>query len=201
VKDFDLAPVVVKVGGSLFDMPDLGPRLRKWLSAHADARFLLVPGGGPAANVVRDLDLRHGLGEEAAHWLALRALSLNAAFLATLLKDVPAQVVERLDECPRLWSRSTVAVIDAHAFALSDEGQPGCLPHRWSVTSDAVAARLASVCRASQLILLKSVTIPEEMSWELAGAHGYVDELFPRLVAELPRVRAINFRAAGTSDE
>src|SRR5262249_50947889 len=77
--------VVVKVGGSLYDLPGLGARLRAWLERLPSREVLLVPGGGPAADVVRDLDRLHRLGEEAAHWLALRALSVNARFLAALL--------------------------------------------------------------------------------------------------------------------
>jgi ELWxxDGT repeat protein len=78
-------PIVVKVGGSLFDLPDLGQRLHAWLAAQGHARMLLVPGGGPTADLIRAFDRRYGLGEEAAHWLALRAMALNAWILAALL--------------------------------------------------------------------------------------------------------------------
>src|SRR5262249_34902973 len=77
-------PVVVKVGGSLYDWPDLAGRLQDWLGQPSERRVLLVPGGGVTADVVRDLDQRHALGEERAHWLALHALALNAHFLAAL---------------------------------------------------------------------------------------------------------------------
>src|SRR5271166_3401866 len=73
-------PIVVKVGGSLFSMPDLAQRLRRWL-AQAGPRILLVPGGGAAADVVREFDKCHSLGEEASHWLALWSLRLNAELL------------------------------------------------------------------------------------------------------------------------
>src|SRR5207248_9110984 len=59
--------LVVKVGGSLYDLPDLADRLRRWLSALAAPRVLLVPGGGPTADVIRTFDQRHRLGEEASH--------------------------------------------------------------------------------------------------------------------------------------
>src|SRR5213595_1343108 len=116
-------PMVVKVGGSLFDLPDLGPRLQDWLKTLDTRRVLLLPGGGPTANVIRDLDHRHGLGEETAHWLALRALRLNAHFLAAL---VPASVVVG-DWGPdeTLGRDNRVAVLDAFAFASADEGRPG----------------------------------------------------------------------------
>ena len=46
--------IVVKVGGSLFDWPDLGERLCRWLAVQEEKEILLVPGGGPTADVIRD---------------------------------------------------------------------------------------------------------------------------------------------------
>src|SRR6185312_432391 len=98
--------VVVKVGGSLFDLPDLGPRLCDWLQRHAPREVLLVPGGGPAAELVRTLDRTHGLGEESSHWLALRALAINAALLAAL---VPGScVIDGLDLAELVWEQNRV---------------------------------------------------------------------------------------------
>jgi aspartokinase-like uncharacterized kinase len=76
--------IVVKVGGSLFDHPALGPGLRAYLET-LGAEVLLVPGGGLVADAVRELDRVHGLGEEAAHWLALRSLGVTGALLERLL--------------------------------------------------------------------------------------------------------------------
>ncbi len=186
-------PVVVKVGGSLFDLPDLGPRLRAWL-ATCPGPVVLVPGGGPTADVIRDLDRRHGLGEEAAHWLALRALTLNAHFLLTLLPAGHGALAAGTAECEAVWSRSRLAVVDAHAFAMADEGRPGCLPHVWSVTSDSLAARLAVVLGAAELVLLKSVTVLPRPDWTAASARGFVDPYFPQAAAPLAVIRAVNFR-------
>src|ERR1051325_5490791 len=80
---------VVKVGGSLFDLPDLRQRMQRFLGDLDAQRVLLVPGGGAAADVVRALDRVHGLGEEASHWLALQAMSVNARFLGALLPEAP----------------------------------------------------------------------------------------------------------------
>ena len=59
--------IVAKVGGSLFDLPQLGPALARW-AAEQPAPVLYVPGGGPFADVIRALDRVHDLGDEAAHW-------------------------------------------------------------------------------------------------------------------------------------
>jgi aspartokinase-like uncharacterized kinase len=181
-------PIVVKVGGSLYDLPDLGPRLRAWLSALSGRGVLLVPGGGATANLVREFDRRHQLGEETSHWLALKALSLNALFLAALLPGsrVTADVadVKGPDPC----------VLDAYRFALDDEHRPGRLPHTWNVTSDSVAARAAVAAGASRLVLLKSASLPEGIDWTEAGRRGLVDPYFAEATDHEVTVEIVNFR-------
>jgi aspartokinase-like uncharacterized kinase len=188
------SPIVVKVGGSLFDLPDLGPRLRCWLDHLPTQEVLLLPGGGAIADGVRDLDRCHGLGEERAHWLALYALALNARFLEAL---VPQSVmIEDLEERRSAWRSGQVPILDAYRFACQDEGQPGCLPHDWSVTSDSLAARVAQVLTARRLVLLKSAS-PPATGWIETSPSGYVDRHFADVIAGVPglEVVAINFRA------
>src|SRR5437773_1082411 len=79
------AGTVVKVGGGLFELPDLRERLRGWLERLDAGHVLLVAGGGGTADAVRALDRIHQLGPEASHWLAVQAMSLNARFLQALL--------------------------------------------------------------------------------------------------------------------
>ena len=176
--------IVVKVGGSLYDLPDLGERLRRFLS-QLGTSCLVVPGGGATADVVRAFDRDHGLGPTAAHWLALRACTMNAWFLRELLPM--SEIVEGPQRCPAL------GILDPHAFALADEGRAGCLPHDWSATSDSVAARVAEVSGAD-LVLLKSVDI-EGDDWERTAREGLVDPIFPVIVARAGLcVRAVNLR-------
>jgi aspartokinase-like uncharacterized kinase len=191
---FAPGPTVVKVGGSLYDLPDLGGRLRRWLGELPARHVLLVPGGGAAADAVRDFDRLNRLDEDTSHWLALRALTVNAHALAALLR--PAEVVTAWGECPAAWRRGGVAVADCHAFLAEDESRPDHLPHGWHVTSDSVAARLARLGGAGELILLKSVDLPPGADWGEACRLGAVDEYFAEAVRGAAlRVRAVNFRA------
>ncbi|HTU19407.1 MAG TPA: hypothetical protein VMG10_15205 [Gemmataceae bacterium] len=187
---------VVKVGGSLYDLANLGPRLRRWLDEQfADIRVVLVPGGGGTADMIRHLDRCHGLGEETSHWLALRALSLNAHFLAGLLPA--AFVAGKLEALRAAWEKNRLPVLDVHEFARDDEERSGRLPHSWAVTSDAVAARVAVVVQARHLVLLKSATIPPGTSWKEAGRRGLVDAMFTEVLREAPadlQVSAVNLR-------
>jgi aspartokinase-like uncharacterized kinase len=189
-------PIVVKVGGSLYDLSDLGPRLRCWLPGLSSPNVVLFPGGGAAANVVRDLDRRHRLGDEASHWLALRALTANAHFLRELLSPLQSVVSADLGSWPGLWRERRIPIVDAHAFFLADENAAGCLPHRWETTSDSLAGRVAVVVRAQRLMLLKSVAMEPGLAWSDAAHLGLVDSCFAATVASHAalEVRMINFR-------
>lgn len=186
--------VVVKVGGSLFDFPDLRSRLKRWLEAQSDARLVLVPGGGAMADAVRDYHRVHGLDEERAHWLAIRTLGINAHFLAWLVGN--GVVVEEAEDCTAAWEAGRLPVLDLFAFARADEHRPGRLPYSWRVTSDSLAARAAVALGARQLVLLKSVTIPEGTGWEQAAAQGQVDPAFPEVLRDAQglEAQAINLR-------
>lgn len=176
--------VVAKVGGSLFDLPDLRHRLEGFAASLVGTHVLFVPGGGAGADVIRQFDRVHHLGEEASHWLALRILTVNAHFLSQLLAiPVVSSVVSPLPP---------LSVLDAHAFCVTDDGQSGSLPHRWDVTSDSVAARVAFVCSAA-LVLLKSTDLEMGMSWMKATEHNLVDRSFATQVASV-RVSWVNLR-------
>jgi len=187
-------PVVVKVGGSLFDLPGLGQRLHLWLRQDAPPNVVLVPGGGELAEAVRKLDRAQHLGEEHAHLLALGAVSVAASFLAALLPD--GQVIPNLKAAAGCWKRGALPILDLAQFDLADRAQPGHLPHVWDVTSDSLALRAAIVAGAWRLILLKSVPLPANADWNEVSRQGIVDRYFPKALAaaKLLDVQALNFR-------
>jgi aspartokinase-like uncharacterized kinase len=166
--------LVVKVGGSLFDRPDLGPRLRDWLDRNAPRETILVPGGGRMVNVIRELDHMHGLGEEVAHAMALRTMTATAELLVALVPD--SCIIDGPDLAELVWEQGRRPILDALVFCESE----GTLPHTWAVTSDSIAARLAVVAGASELVLLKSVPPPagDVTAW---ADCGYVDGWLPRV--------------------
>jgi aspartokinase-like uncharacterized kinase len=179
---------VVKVGGSLFDRPDLGGRLAAFVGQWDKEPVVVVPGGGAAADAVRAWDRVQRLGDEVSHWLALRAMALSAEFLAALLRrsGVRVDVVDR----PGASCRG-VEVVDAWAFCRADDAGPDRLPHSWAATSDSVAARVAHVAGAAQLVLLKSCP---------PGPSDFVDPCFGDLVRRYRlRVLAVDFTTSTTS--
>lgn len=192
-------PIIVKVGGSLFDLPDLGQRLQKCFRNLGGSDRLIVPGGGPTVDQVRTWDCRFNLGTEISHWLALRAMQLNAWFLAGLLEEV--SVVQTMGDLLKPWAPSSgkasrVRIVDMYSWVLEDEKNPDHLPHTWEITSDSLSVRLAIQVKASQLVLLKSVDVPEG-EWVKAASAGFVDAFFPQLIIQagtVLRTRVVNLR-------
>ena len=111
--------VVVKLGGSLLDLPDLMDRLKALTEQLMPAPLLLIPGGGVAADLVRSLDQRFGLTPAQAHWTAIAAMSLNAKLLERL--NAEFRVVTDRVAAEAVWSAGRIAVLDAYAFLQSEE--------------------------------------------------------------------------------
>ncbi|VTT96911.1 Aspartate/glutamate/uridylate kinase OS=Pirellula staleyi (strain ATCC 27377 / DSM 6068 / ICPB 4128) GN=Psta_3593 PE=4 SV=1 [Gemmataceae bacterium] len=162
--------IVVKVGGSLYDHPRLGPGLRAYLDSLAPAEVWLVPGGGDVVEAIRTLDRVHALGDDACHALAVRGMELAGEFLHELIGFGSDRVsFPALDLC--------------------------AVPHSWDVTSDSIAARIARDYSAERLVLLKSVDVPAGVPWAAAAENGWVDRYFPTVVAGAAfPVEVVNFR-------
>jgi aspartokinase-like uncharacterized kinase len=185
---------IVKLGGSLFGVPDLRARLANFLADFGRPRPILVSGGGPLVDCIRRWDRIYDLGEETSHWIALRLLSASSRVLERLLPDL--QLVDSPDDCPALWQKGKVPLYDPfHFIADIDEEALDPLPRRWRATSDSIAARMAVTFGAEELVLLKSVSVPERLSRAEAALRGLVDPHFPVAAQGIPRVVAINLRS------
>ena len=194
---------VVKLGGSLLSDELLEPRWRTWFEAQQPHHTLLVVGGGALADAVRELDRRYGLSVQAAHDMAIRAMRVNAFALSKL--SCEATWVEGLDNWNRLLSVHNagepmqLAALDPVAFMMRDEPQRSGtqLPCGWQVTSDSIAARLAEILGAVELVLLKS-TLPSREAECIpirdAAAEGFVDQHFSIAARQISHVRAVNLR-------
>ena len=133
-KRADRGPLVAKLGGSLYDsVPSLVPAL-----SASPRPLLIVPGGGPFANAVRQADL----DDETAHWEAIAAMDRYGKYIASFGLPVTGQMI--------LPHRTTVFL----PLRCLKERDP--LPHSWDVTSDTIAAWVAQEL-ALDLLLLKSV--------------------------------------------
>ena len=184
---------VIKIGGSLFTFSGLVPTFQSWLGAQPAAVNILVAGGGSLADVVRDAERRFSLGDATCHWLCVDLLDVSARLLAGLLPT--SRFAVTLDDLNRMLSVEGGAVpivfCPGHFLRHDEPRMDGpSLPHNWNVTSDSIAARLAEVLAADELVLLKSADPPSS----LAADPEYVDGHFFQASHGLGAVRFVNLR-------
>jgi aspartokinase-like uncharacterized kinase len=187
-----LMPVrVVKLGGSLLDMPDLASRLRAWNAAQSPCDTVLVVGGGKLADTIRQAQIQHGFSDSVAHWLCVRTMAIQGEMLLAILPE--ARLLTGIAAVGRGASR--LWILDAWHFMREDDRHhtSAPLPESWDVTSDSIAARAAELCGADELVLLKSAPADERSLIELAESE-YVDRFFPEAARSLNRVRFVDLR-------
>lgn len=159
---------VVKLGGSLHDAPALRRWLRHLAAAPGPAR-LVVPGGGPFADTVREFQPRLGFDNLAAHRMAILAMHQFGLALQALeprlgLAETDEELRSAAASVWLPWRLAGSAAVEAS----------------WNVTSDSLACWLATRLAAPVLILVKSAPVP-------SGAHpavelvadGLLDTAFP----------------------
>lgn len=122
---------VLKLGGSLIGSA------KSLMSALSDLSkrgysFLVIPGGGPMADLVRTLHDKGLLSDEAAHWMAVLAMEQYAYLLAD---GKGAVLTAKISQTEGLK-----VLLPYRALLENDMG----LEHSWDYTSDSVAALVAS---------------------------------------------------------
>ncbi len=185
---------IVKVGGSLFDLPDLGQRIRKWLKKEEPGISIFVAGGGDLVEAIRRLHAAEPMSEERAHWLCLDAMDLMAHVLHQRLTR--SSLCTSLSQIREQKAKLTIFKLSEWMKLLEPTScySGTRLPESWDVSSDSIAARLAICTGADELVFLKSADPPSRDLQELSKL-GYVDKFLPKLAGELPPWRMVNLRS------
>ena len=186
---------VVKVGGSLLDLPDLQQRLRCWLAQRQGQRHLFVAGGGAWVDQLRSWDRRYRLDPVTAHWLAIDCMQVTAALLHTLLPE--ATLIRTWDDWQALEaSGERQVILDVKQFLqVVEPTLPGVrLVADWRVSSDSIAARVATAVAADALVLLKSRAPVGREPTAAWADENYVDVWFPQLMPDCADVAWVNLR-------
>jgi aspartokinase-like uncharacterized kinase len=189
---------VVKVGGSLFDLPELPSRLRAWLDDQPPAHNVLVAGGGQLVEQVRNWHEAEPIDDVAAHWMCVDLLTVTAHLLHAWLPEIPLIENDQL-LCQRVGEPGDTIFGPAPWMRHSEPGLPGTwLPSSWETTSDSIAGRLAAALRADEFVLMKSALPRRRHGKDLSAlaAIGYVDSMLAQMAHELPRTRLVNMRTA-----
>jgi aspartokinase-like uncharacterized kinase len=164
------APVIVKLGGSLWN----NRNLKRWVTAICDAGapIALVPGGGPFADAVRVAQAVMHFTDAAAHKMALLAMAQYAQALGDL--DERLAIAERPDDFAEVWLRRRTAVWSPVAMAAERED----IPQNWEMTSDSLAAWLARELGAVRIVLVKSAAPDAHVTAAGMASQGVVDSVF-----------------------
>jgi 5-(aminomethyl)-3-furanmethanol phosphate kinase len=177
---------VVKVGGGLLAQAGrLDEVLATLDAAGGTSSLLVVPGGGPFADAVREVEHQIGLSNDAAHWMAIMAMDQYAQLISSRLTN--GKLVTTSREIATALEDGRIPVLAPYQWIRSADP----LPHSWDVTSDSIAAWIVGQVGATRLVLVKP-----------SGASGpdIVDSCFDRVVpphVTVEIVTADRFVAAG----
>jgi aspartokinase-like uncharacterized kinase len=143
---------VIKVGGSLCENPATLKKLCSKLSEIAEKHsIVIVPGGGKFADAVRELDQKYALSADAAHRMAILGMDQFGLLLAQLIPDSCATY--SLSDAKQLSERTTVPIFLPSRLMFRENP----LEASWDVTSDSIAAYVASRLKADKVILVTNV--------------------------------------------
>jgi len=194
--------VVVKVGGSLAQWRGLGPMLDALATWRDDDAVLVIPGGGPFADLVRAAYRRHRLTARTAHRMAILSMDqfgLVLCDLASLASPVTTLTAGRLV----LRAGRIPVLLPSRMLLRHEPFEPS-----WGVTSDSIAAYLAGLAGARSLVLLKDVDgvyardprqdplapLLPRLPLSRLGRYRCVDREFPRWARGLGACWIINGR-------
>jgi aspartokinase-like uncharacterized kinase len=189
---------VIKLGGSLLTLPDWHERFQRWLATESPAINVLLIGGGELVDVLRREHARFPYTDKQMHFAALAAMEINAQLALARLPQ--AQLLNpniNLTDLPPPPSLVLVKIVEWWY----DSNRHGELPpeESWRITSDSLAAWIATQLNCD-LVLLKSSEPPPDQPGIERGetwiAHGYVDPAFMFDAGNLPSYHAVNLRAS-----
>ncbi|MHC1601451.1 MAG: amino acid kinase family protein [Candidatus Nezhaarchaeales archaeon] len=143
--------LVIKIGGSLCKYPkelkELCQGLSRWLRSR---KCILTPGGGPFADLIRQVQRDYALSDDVAHEMALLAVDQYGLMLSSIIDG--SMPVRTIAEAKRLTPGIIPILLPSHVIMSLD-----LLEHSWSAGSDCIAAAIARACNANKLVLIKDV--------------------------------------------
>lgn len=176
--------IVVKLGGSLYQSTELKHWLTSLESLAKQHSIVIVPGGGPFADNVRNAQAIYHFDESAAHHMALLAMAQFGLLLSGLS---PTCQCFRYQDFRHESNGLSVWLPDESLLSEQD------IPHSWDISSDSLSLWLASKLKAERLILVKSCAIPDKFTLSSLSQQAIIDQGFEQLYQSLPvKLQLIN---------
>lgn len=163
---------------------ETAPELLIYLQQNLDSwsasvtTVLIVPGGGVFADSIRDVHENRGISDDAAHWMAILGMEQYAYYLAD------KSGIRTTDDVDKLLPGISILM----PYRLLRSKDP--LSHSWDVTSDCIAAWVASVLDAGLIkvtdvdgVLIGGKTVATVDAAELQKmGESCVDRMLPELL-------------------
>lgn len=161
---------VIKLGGSL----SYSSQLQNCLDAVAQLQrdVVIVPGGGAFADQVRMAQHNWQFDDDTAHSMALLAMQQMALLFKSLKTEFV--IADSLAEIGEQLLKNAIVIWSPQRRELDRAG----IPASWDITSDSLAAWLAGMLKADELMLVKSALIDSHLSYRQLADHGVIDEAF-----------------------
>ncbi len=163
---------------------ETAPELLIYLQQNLDSwsasvpTVLIVPGGGVFADSIRDIHENRGISDDAAHWMAILGMEQYAYYLAD---KSGIKTTDDVDKLP-----PGISILMPYRLLRSKDP----LSHSWDVTSDCIAAWVASMLDSrlikvtdvdGVLINGKTVTTVDAAELQKMG-ESCVDRMLPELL-------------------
>ncbi len=150
--------IIVKIGGSLY----ASPHLKQWcdlLASICQQPIIIVPGGGPFADQIRDVDKQWKLADAVAHEMAVMGMQQFGLLISAINSNIkPLETLNNIaNEKSVVWMPYKDVLIHCD------------YPKNWQTTSDSLALWLAHELSAAHLCLVKSANIDGESTEQLAS--------------------------------
>jgi aspartokinase-like uncharacterized kinase len=189
---------VIKIGGSLAEDPERLRALCTKLSEFAKKyAIVVVPGGGRFADVVRDFDQRFTLSSGISHRMAILGMDQFGLLLSQITPNSCATYL--LNDAKQLSEIRVVPVFLPSRLMFKEDP----LENSWDITSDSIAAYIASRLQAAKVLLVTDVdgiftedpkkhedaTLIEQLPAEellTLNTRTSVDRFLPKLLLEAP---------------
>ena len=142
--------LVVKVGGSLYNTPELKQWLDLLTKSARHHKIIIVPGGGPFADIVRDAQKEVHFSDSAAHHMALLAMAQYGILLNSIAPQ--SELFYYSEQSPQLADTGLSIWLPTEQLLTNES-----IPHEWDVTSDSLSLWLAQQINADQLCLIKRI--------------------------------------------
>ena len=183
--------LLVKFGGSISERGTKEQFKQLCATLHelffTQERFIIMPGGGEFAEVVREKQVKYNFSDETAHWMAIHAMNQYGLFIQDNLKQ--AKVVEINEEEITSIAEKSIPILNVINYMK----QQSKLEHTWNATSDAIATEVAAYLGIKRIIFLKDIDgvyIKNQLQQEVSTYQiehlevSPLDKITPKLLRE-----------------